>query len=353
MPLTPTSNSFIDAAQEVVSTAWGKLEGLFGHQHFSPSVSLESIPGIDPRFLPRVPMANGNLDVHLLGELGKMGMKRGKEITPETHPEFHREWVGMCQRAGLARVPQLILAESKALNAASFTGENAVVMTTGLMQRMNFREVRAVLGHELGHEVSDHTAPRIAAIVGLGGGGALVGNHIANRGGIGSYINYDKMKDGPFKKTLQFVLGTRDKRLSLFANAFYSLGAGLTIGSIAANQLTVHPTELDADKKGAMISGDPEALISALTKLEENHGKFSIVKAYRKLKSGYPSMETRIERLREVARSMPPQPMEQGPVMMPEDTAVTPTQAAPSAQIHAVSQAERVASPVQAPIAAL
>lgn len=352
MPLAPTSSSLVDAAQEVVSSAWSKLEGLFGHQHFAPSVSLEQTPGIDPRFLPRVPMVNGNLDVHLLGELGKMGMKRGKEITPQTHPEFHHEWVSMCQRAGLKRVPQLILAESKALNAASFTGENAVVMTTGLMQRMNFREVRAVLGHELGHEVSDHTSSRIAATVGLAGGGFVAGDVIADRGGIGSVAKISEMKPGRMKTVLEYLFHHNGKALSTLGSVWYML-VGATIGTIAANQLTVRPTELDADKKGALISGDPEALISALTKLEENHGQFSIVKAFRKLKSGYPSMETRIERLRELARSMPPQPMAQDPLMTPQDMTTAPAQAAPSAQVHTVSQAERVATSAQAPLAAL
>jgi len=352
MPLAPTSSSLVDAAQEVVSSAWSKLEGLFGHQHFSPSVSLDQTPGIDPRFLPRVPMVNSNLDVHLLGELGKMGMKRGKEITPATHPEFHREWVSMCQRAGLTRVPQLILAESKALNAASFTGENAVVVTSGLMQRMNFREVRAVLGHELGHEVSDHTSSRILATIGFAGGAAVVGDSLARGGGIGSVAKLDEMKPGRLKNTLQYLFNHDKKALSLIGSAFYVV-VGWTLGSIIANQLTVRPTELDADKKGALISGDPEALISALTKLEENHGKFSIVKAFRKLKSGYPSMETRIERLREVARTMPPQPIEQTPVMMPQDMATTPAHAAPTQQIHAISEAQRMGAPAQAPLAAL
>ena len=354
MSLTPTTNSIIDTAQEAVASAWSKVEGIFGHQDFSPPVNLEQIPGIDSRFLPRVPMSNGNLDIHLLAELGKMGMKRGKEITPETHPEFHREWVGMCQHAGLKRVPQLILAESKALNAASFTGENAVVMTTGLLQRMNFREVRAVLGHELGHEVSEHTKPRILATVALAGGGAVVGDAVAHRGGVGSVAKISEMKPGRFKTVLQYLFNHDHKSLSMLGHVWYTV-VGATIGGIAANQLTVRPTELDADKKGALISGDPEALISALSKIEELRGRNSLGTLFRKLKSGYPSTETRIERLREMAHSTPTPPMEQAafPVASMQDVAAASAAEVPSPQIHAVSQNERVGVASPAPIAAL
>ncbi len=352
MPLTPTSNSLIDAAQEVVSSAWSKVEGIFGHQDFSPPVNLEQIPGIDSRFLPRVPMSNSNLDVHLLAQLGKMGMKRGKEMTAETHPELHHEWVGMCERAGLKRVPQLILAESKALNAASFTGENAVVMTTGLLSRMNFREVRAVLGHELGHEISNHTKSRVVATVTLAGGGAVTGDIIAHRGGVGSFIDFDAMKEGRTKRTLQALFDNGKKPLSMFGHVWYAL-VGATIGSIAANQLTVRPTELDADKKGAMISGDPEALISALGKIEGTRGKLSFGKLFGKVRSGYPSNETRIERLREMAYSKPTPPMEQTafPAASMQETAATPE--VPSPQVHAVSQNERVGVASPTPVAAL
>ncbi len=354
MPLNPTHSSFIDSAQELASSAWSGFKGIFSHAQFSPEVSLEQSPNIDPLFIPRVPMSNANLDVHLLGELGKMGMKRGKEITAQTHPEFHNEWVRMCQRAGLNRVPQLILAESKALNAASLTNENAVVITTGLFKRLNFREVRAVLGHELGHETSNHTTPRVISMIGLGGVGLLLGNSFAKRGGIGALI---KEVENPslVRRFAHKVFGNGKESSSVLASEVY-MTAGAAIGGVTANQLTVRPTELDADRKGTLISGDPEGLIAALTKLQNHHDKKPILSWIRQIQSGYPSMETRIARLREMARNMPSQnPMPPRSTLADASEVSSPmaTQTTPNPQIHAISQAERVSSPTQAPIAAL
>ncbi|MFZ4540886.1 MAG: M48 family metallopeptidase, partial [Rickettsiales bacterium] len=332
---------FMSAVQDAVSSAWEKLSGMFGHRDFSGDYGLASSPNIDPRFIPRVPMGNGDLDMHLLSELGKMGMKRGKEITAQTHPELHQEWRTLCQRAGHTRVPQLILAESPMMNAASLTHENAVVLTTGLLKRLDLREVRAVLGHELGHEVSNHTKSRALAIGLLGGGAVIAADRMAHRGGIGAYIPYDKMETGRLKKVLQFITGKGGKHLSPLDSVIYMLVGG-SLGLIAANQVSVRPTELDADRKGAMISGDPEGLILALGKLEEGRGRPSLYKLYRKIQSGYPSTETRIERLRQMAANMPPA----SPVAAAAP--VSPEVPAPGQQIHAATQVSRVVPEVAA-----
>jgi heat shock protein HtpX len=346
MSFTPENTGIVSSAGNLLSSAWGKLQGAFGHiarHDFVPEQSLALVPNIDPRFIPRVPMSNANLDLGLLTKLSNEGYKRGKEITAETHPELYHLWTAMCARAGLNRVPQLILAESKVPNAVSITEENAVMVSTSLLKKLDLREVSAVLGHELGHESSNHTTPRIAALTLLGGAGAILGDNFANNGGFGSLIKQVE-SPGPVRRVSHWLLGNGTQRLGFLAYAAYVLTGGF-LGSIAANQISVRPTELDADRKGAAISGDPEGLISALAKLEDGR-KNGFLQTLRMVESGYPSTQTRIARLREISAGMPnAQPV----IAAIEAPPSLQTAMAPHPQVHAVSQAERIVAPVQAP----
>ena len=351
MGITPTTPTFIAMAEELASSVWSEVTGLFGaaprHQGLTPEQALLNTPNLDPHFIPRAPMSNANLDVGLLAALGHMGFKRGKEITAETHPQYHKAWVELCRRGGLAHIPQLILVESKIVNAGMIHGEEAGFVTTGLLKRLTFREAIAVQGHEVGHEVSDHMAPRALAYTVLTLGGVLAGNRFADKGGFGALI---KQVENPtlLRKFGQWVFGKGEKSSVLAAEA-YMVGGGF-LGSVAASQLTVHPTELDADRKGAHISGDPEGLISALNKLEGPHKKRSawgtIKHYFHFITSGYPSNETRTSRLREIAKTMP---RDVPPVYASIDTlpdapsqTLAATPAGPAAQVSGITGAARV-----------
>ena len=345
MSFNPGSSPLFQMAQSALESAWASIGQLFGQTNFSADESLINTPNIDPHFIPKVPMSNANLDVHLLGELGRMGMKRGKEITAQTHPELYQAWQTMCMRAHLGRVPQMILAESKVPNAASLSGENAIVVTTGLLKRMNLREVRAVLGHELGHESSDHKTPRGLSTVLFGGGGLLLGNMLANRGGLGAMIK-DVENPSFLRRAAKWVFGGGPGQSSVLAAEIY-MAAGALTGTVIANQVSVRPTELDADHKGAIISGDPEGLISALNKLEDRPNKKPFFRFLSQIQSGYPSTQTRIRKLREFMESNPqvgtalPMPL---PMPVPQALASD----APGLQVSGAALAEeRMGAPVQ------
>jgi Zn-dependent protease with chaperone function len=300
------------------------VQGLFGHHDFSPEESLASTPNIDPHLVPRVAMSNENIDVHLLNELGKLGLKRGKLITRESHPELIVGWNAMCARAGMQKAPQLILTENKAPNALTVSPEE-VVVTTGLLKMLNLREINAVLGHELGHEISNHKKPRIIATALFGGAGALAGHR------LGLHLGASRWSKG------SVLLRAFDE--------FVCLSIGAFLGGIVANNIAVRPTELDADAKGARISGDPEALISALQKLQAAHPTSALGKLAQ-IRSGYPSTETRIEKLREIAAQMQPQTAPVTTTAQPTLPTTQPTHAVshitPSARLEAVP-AEHIA----------
>lgn len=72
---------------------------------------------------------------------------------PTDHPDLHRLVEGLSLAAGVPK-PRLYVVDDPAPNAFA-TGRNpdnaAIAVTTGLLERMDRRELEAVLAHELGH----------------------------------------------------------------------------------------------------------------------------------------------------------------------------------------------------------
>ena len=346
MAFAPNIAFITTHAQRLMDGAMQSVKGLLGYSEyydFSPEAVLQKTKNIDPRFIAQAPMSNENLDVHTLSQLGSLGLKRGKEITAQSHPEFYQAFAAMSARAGLAHTPQLILAESKTLNALTFPTQEMVV-TTGLLQAMDLREVSAVLGHELGHGSSDHTTPRVWATRALQTTGIVAGGYFAHNGGFGKLMNHDVANPGLLRRFGTWVLGRGDKPLSVLSSLIAMI-VGLNIGSIVANQVSVRPTELEADRKGAMISGDPEGMISALQKLEASRKAGPVASFIAHLCSGYPSTEKRISSLRNMIQSGPVTPTP-APVAEVAPLNVAAAGVSPTALITGAALAERVGTPV-------
>lgn len=353
MSVLPTSPSFVLKVQELMSSAWSSVQGLFGHQDFSPEASLAATKGLDRFFIPRAPMSNANLDVGTLNQLSRMGLRRSKEITPETHPEICAVWAVECKRAGLAHIPQLIVSESPSINAMAISGDE-VMMTTGIMKLLNFRELTAVLGHEAAHVASNHTTPRIAATAVFSGGAALLGNWFANRGGPGRLVSQTVEDPSWLRKAFKFFYNDGSRPASLMATSLY-ISAAAGLGTIIANQASIRPTELDADRKSVAISGDAEGLISALSKLNAR-GEKTAMQHFHHLRSGYPTIEHRIEKLREIGASMPNvEPVIKEVQRQAATAAVAPQPpaSAPASQVRDVALAARVGEALPAQAAAL
>lgn len=318
------------------------VHGLFHAPVPSPEAALLNSTLRDARLAPQVPMSHEQIDVGTLAQLSGIGLKRGKLVTEASHPELMAAWKGMAQRAGLGHAPQLIIAESDTLNALTIS-KDEVAITTGLLKRLDLRQTVAVLGHELGHVGSDHVSSRVVATAALAGAGIAAGNEFGRHGGISTVSGKLAQRFPKATPILKwFGLNPHHQSSSALGYTAY-IGAGALAGSVLANHLSVRPTELDADRKGAHICADPQGLASALEVLQQLSSKKTFMGTLKHLQSGYPSIQTRIDALRQMDSTQPPVLAQ---VLAPHVSQATVAER-PQAQVQNVALAERVGTPVQ------
>lgn len=231
-----------------------------------------------------------------------LSMAGAKEVTREQEPRLHAMVEEVAQLAGVPK-PKVFVIQNESPNAFA-TGRDpkhaVVAVTTGIRRILTDRELRAVIGHEIGHVKNRDI---------------LTGTIAATLAGAISYLQ------------TMLIWGTllgggRDREGQ--GNIMVALAATI-VGGIAAAilQMTISRTrEFAADKSGAEYTHDPESLASALGKLQtgvqiqpmaENSAgakavsSLYIVHPFRgvgglgKLFSTHPPVEERIRRLRQMA----------------------------------------------------
>ncbi|WP_314952597.1 M48 family metallopeptidase [Bradyrhizobium cosmicum] len=261
----------------------------------------------------------------------------GHDITRQEEPRLYNLLENLCISRGIT-MPKLKIMDSPALNAFA-TGLNprqySITVTTGLLDALNDKEIEAVLGHELTHIRNGDVQLMVVAVIIAGVVGffgelffRLFTNLSWNSGG-GSWSSDS----------------SSSSRSSSSSSDSKSSGGGAVIVIIIAVVLIVvawllsqvvklalsRSREYLADAGSVELTKDPDAMISALRKIEnrgELPGATSAVmelcvdnprEGFADLFATHPSVQSRVDALVKFAGGHDP-----GPLPTPGDEADAP-----------------------------
>jgi heat shock protein HtpX len=177
-----------------------------------------------------------------------------REVTPQEAPQLHGIIDRLCALADMPK-PRVAIAESDMPNAFA-TGRNSknavVCVTTGLLRKLDDKELEGVLAHEMSHVAhKDVVVMTIASFLGIMAAllvrfafyGELFGGGGRGRG------------------------GNNNGNAGLVFLAVAAVGVVVYAVSFLLIRLLSRYRELAADRAGALLTGQPSALASALTKV--------------------------------------------------------------------------------------
>ncbi len=241
-----------------------------------------------------------NFSSYWFSDKNAMKMAGAREVTYAEAPQLHDMTARLAQVAGLPK-PRVAIIESDAPNAFA-TGRNPqhglVAVTTGITRILNERELAGVIAHELGHiKNRDILTMSVAATI---AGAVTFIAQMAQFAAIFGGRSDDEEGTNPIAAIAMMILAP--------------------IAAMIIQMAISRSREYVADRSAAEFTRDPEALASALQKLEA-HSKGTplhadpamahmfIVKpftgaALQSLFSTHPPIEERIAKLREFRGQM-------------------------------------------------
>jgi heat shock protein HtpX len=180
----------------------------------------------------------------------------GHIVTPEQAPQLHGAIDRLCALADMKK-PRVAVADTDVPNAfATGRSPNSAVVcaTTGLMRRLDEPELEAVLAHELSHVAHrDVAVMTIASFLGMVAG--MITRIMLWTGLIGGFGGGNRNNSQGGDQTALVELGVLVVSVVVYAVSF--------LLTMALSRYR----ELAADRSGALLTGRPSALASALVKV--------------------------------------------------------------------------------------
>ena len=183
----------------------------------------------------------------------------GRLVTPEEAPQLHGAIDRLCAMADMKK-PKVAIADSDVPNAfATGRSPNSAVVcaTTGLMRRLDESELEAVLAHELSHVAHrDVAVMTIASFLGMVAG--MVTRMMfwtGMMGGFGGGRDNNNNNNQGGDQTVLIEIAVLVVSVAVYAISF--------LLTMALSRYR----ELAADRSGAILTGQPSALASALVKV--------------------------------------------------------------------------------------
>lgn len=234
---------------------------------------------------------------------------RGHVVTPEQAPELHAMIDRLCAMANMPK-PQVAISYSDIPNAFAIgrSPKKAVVCaSTGIMRRLTTEELEGVLAHEL-----SHVAHRDVAVMTIASFLGVLAGMLAKMGLYAMAFGGGNSRDQNAAVAQLLMLG-----VIVVAGIVYALSF-LLIRTLSRYR------ELCADRSGALLTGRPSALASALQKV--SGGMASIPKkdlrqaeaynafffapikgkgmTFANMFSTHPTLEKRLEQLAEISTQL-------------------------------------------------
>ena len=236
-----------------------------------------------------------------------MGAMRAHVVTPEQAPQLHALVDRLCAMADMDK-PRVAIADSDVPNAFA-TGRtpkrSVVVVTTGLLRRLDRDELEGVLAHEL-----SHVAHRDVLVMTIASFTAILAGFLVRSAMWGSM-----MRDRRDQNTAGVFIVVMLVSVIVYAVSF------ILIRALSRYR------ELGADRGAAYVTGRPSALARALQKISgdmasiptqdlrkmEPVSSFAFAPAFSKGRGGFglesimsthPSLEKRLEQLAKISAEL-------------------------------------------------
>ncbi len=233
-----------------------------------------------------------------------MKAMRAREVTPQQAPELHGMIDRLCALADMPK-PRVGIADTAMPNAFA-TGRSpqrsVVVVTTGIMNRLSAEELEGVIAHEL-----SHVAHRDVLVMTAASSAGILAGMLSQGAQYGALFGGMGRRDNNNSGGVPIWLVVLAVSLVTYAVSFVLL------------KLLSRYRELSADRAGAYLTMNPQALASALQKITgdistipkkdlrsaQPMNAFFIAPAVsgaslKTLSSTHPSLEQRLEQLAQI-----------------------------------------------------